>query len=114
MSEAQDWFAQKHARTDIAHNPSYLVAHCGPVAMNPAVAAGGFSLLERAVFKSFMRIMQQVFAVRAEISALLMFVTAIPPDHDLNGLGLPPHSRVFPHSASSEWIGEYVHLYIMP
>ena len=108
MTETQNRFAQEHARADIAHNPSYFVSHSRLVAMNRAVAAGGLSLLERAVFKSLMCIEQQLAAVGTEISALFMFIVTIPADHDLNGLGLPPHSRVFPHISSERWTEEFI------
>ena len=82
--------------------------------MNSAVAAGGLSLLERTVSEPFKRIEQQLVAFRAEIPGLFMFGMAIPADHDLNGLSLPPHSRAFSHISSDRWIEEFIFFYSLP
>ncbi len=68
------------------------------------LAAGGFSFLERAVFKSIAGIDKEFPAFRAELvgvdPARAMIFPAITADHNLNGFRFPLHARMIKYCFS--------------
>ena len=57
---------QEHARTGIAHNLTYLLAHSRLIAMHGATGAAGFGVAKLAMLQTLVGIIQQGLALRAE------------------------------------------------
>jgi hypothetical protein len=100
MKESKYRVGEDHARAYFLHDCSDFITHGRPVAVDRAVAAGGFSLLKRAAGKTPAGIGKQLLAIRTKaIAATVGPVTAVVfpailVNHDGHGLCFPLHARV--------------------
>ena len=100
MKKSKYRVGEDHARAYGTHDRPDSVTHGWLVTMDRAVAAGGFPLLKRAVFKTFAGIGKEFSAIRTKDiaatagPAIGMVLSAILADHDSHGSSFPLHARV--------------------
>ena len=91
VQDGQERMGEEHAWPGVTHD---LLDPCSPgrrIAVHGASAAGGFMFLKRAGPQSFVRVVEQIDAVRAQRLSVLVVVGTVSPDHVLHGLGFAPH-----------------------
>ena len=94
VHERQDWMAQEHTGTRIAHHRAHLLAHVrcavhpaaprSSVAMYLAIGAGGLVRSERALLNALQGVRQQGGAIRAELGRVV-HAAAVHGDHHRDG-----------------------------
>jgi hypothetical protein len=89
MKQSKDRVFPDHSGTCVLHDRPNPLPHFGPVAMNGAVGAGGLAFPKRAFLESFLGISLQIPANGAEFSATAVAVSAVHPDHGLDGFSFP-------------------------
>lgn len=95
MKQSQDRMPAEHARPGISHYLPYLFPHLGLIAVYPAVGAGCFSFPERASVETTNRIIEEVFALGAQVVRWGMLLAAIYGYHCTDGFFLSLYASVF-------------------
>ena len=95
MMESQTWVVQDHSLARVTHYYLRFLSFLRLVAVDGAMCAGCFLLLEWAFVQSHPCILQKIRAFRAQLSFSLMFVLAVNTDHGFDSLFLPFDSLMF-------------------
>jgi len=95
MIEREHGVTVEHAGACVSHDVPYFFPHIGLVTMHPAISAGGFSLLKRALVKPPSGVIQKLSAVAAEGITGFMPAATIDTCHRLDSFLLSQHSAVF-------------------
>lgn len=86
VQEGKLWMMKQHPRARIPHYCPYPFSHFAIVAMNPASGTDGFQLMKGTPFDLLVGILQEFFAVDAQMVSDLVSCSTIHPHHQLNGL----------------------------
>jgi hypothetical protein len=85
MHQRKHRVAEQHSRTGVAHDGAHLLAHCGFVAVDGAIGAGRFVVVEAAFFDALNGVVEEKRALGARATAAGMVLSAVQLDHHADG-----------------------------